>query len=108
MNEQVLPLERVRLHLRITDTLEDAVLTLYRDGAIAHASAFLGGELITPEALIEGGGGIVVNGAIVSALLLLVGFLYENRTGGELMTRTDELPAVVRALLNPYRISLGV
>jgi uncharacterized phiE125 gp8 family phage protein len=45
---------------------------------------------------------------IQAAMLLMVGHLYENREASVLVTNAMELPLGVRALLDPYRESLGV
>lgn len=50
----------------------------------------------------------VVPSPIISAILLIIGHLYENRQQNVTGLNINELPMGVMALLQPYRLNLGI
>lgn len=63
-----LTLERIKEHLRIDHTDEDALITGYWDAAQGYIEKYLSDDM--PDPMPE---------PIVAAVLLLIGDLYENR-----------------------------
>mgnify|MGYP004451042727 CR=1 FL=1 len=63
-----LTLERIKVHLRVDQDEEDALITGYWDAAAGYIEKYLGDDLPDP-----------MPAPIESALLLLIGDLYENR-----------------------------
>ncbi|SHM46354.1 Phage gp6-like head-tail connector protein [Pseudomonas asturiensis] len=51
---------------------------------------------------------MIINKAITSACLLILGNLYANREDSVVGVSVAELPQGSRSLLHPYRVSLGV
>ena len=102
-------LETVKAHVRVDHSDDDVLLEAYRDAAEAAAIGHLC-RVVHPTGTVlpaEGEEGydataIVVGPAIVAAVLLLTGDLYESREAGG--TGDAVLPASVRALLAPWRI----
>jgi hypothetical protein len=94
-------IDTVKMHLRVTDTSEDALITIYMAAAERFIRETLGsdipGEMDSPAS---------VPGNISAAYLLTVGDLFENRAGQSSMEIRDN-PAVMR-LLNIDRKGLGV
>lgn len=109
----LLDLATAKLHLRIDGSEEDALVQLYRQAAQDSAEMFLNRKIYEDSgALAEGvlAGdltGIVANGAINAAVLLICGTLYANREGVVVGASAAELPGGVKSLLWPYRLGLG-
>ncbi|RRD87642.1 head-tail connector protein [Conchiformibius steedae] len=101
--EKLIPLAKVKQHLRVDADDEDTTIALYRDAAIERAEQYLEAKLTDGTAA---DGEIALNSAIVAACLIAAAWLYERREGGD-TGRTDEMPQGFYALLMPYR-RLGV
>jgi hypothetical protein len=102
-------LATAKLHLRVTGTDEDALITIYLEAAEQGASDFLNRTIYatTTGSDLDG---VVINAAITAAILLILGHLFANR---EAVMATPgiyaiELPMGARSLLQPYRIGMGV
>ena len=105
----LLDLATVKLHLRVDDSAEDALIGLYVTAAEEFAMQFLGRTIYATE-LAKGldTAGIVVNPAIQAALLLIVGHLYANREDVLAGVSVAQLPNGSQYLMQPYRIGMGV
>lgn len=105
----LLDLATVKLHLRVTEPDEDALIGLYVTAAEEFAMQFLG-RTIYANALAMGTDttGIVINAAIQAALLLIVGHLYANREDVLAGVSVAQLPHGSQYLLQPYRTGMGV
>lgn len=105
----LLDLATVKLHLRVDDSAEDALIGLYVTAAEEFAMQFLGRTIYATE-LAQGldTAGIVINPAIQAALLLIVGHLYANREDVLAGVSVAQLPNGAQYLLQPYRIGMGV
>ena len=105
----LLDLATVKLHLRVDDSAEDALIGLYVTAAEESAMQFLGRTIYATE-LAQGldTAGIVINPAIQAALLLIVGQLYANREAVLAGVSVAQLPNGSQYLLQPYRAGLGV
>lgn len=105
----LLDLPTVKLHLRETDTAEDALIGIYILAAEEFAMQFLGRTIYATE-LARGldTAGIVINPAIQAALLLIVGHLYANREDVLAGVSVAQLPNGSQYLLQPYRSGMGV
>lgn len=105
----LLDLATVKLHLRVDDSAEDALIGLYATAAEEFAMQFLGRTVYATE-LAQGldTAGIVINPAIQAALLLIVGHLYANREDTVVGLSVTQLPNGAEYLLQPYRAGLGV
>ena len=105
----LLDLAAVKLHLRVDDTAEDALTSLYVTAAEEFAMQFLG-RTIYATALAQGAdtAGIVINPAIQAALLLIVGKLYACREDAVVGVSVAQLPNGAECLLQPYRTGMGV
>lgn len=105
----LLDLATVKLHLRVDDSAEDALIGLYVTAAEEFAMQFLGRTIYATE-LAQGldTAGIVINPAIQAALLLIVGHLYANREDVLAGVSVAQLPNGSQYLLMPYRVGMGV
>ena len=105
----LLDLATVKLHLRVDDSAEDALIGLYVTAAEEFAMQFLGRTIYATE-LAQGldTAGIVINPAIQAALLLIVGHLYANREDMVVGVSATQLPSGAEYLLQPSRIGMGV
>lgn len=105
----LLDLATVKLHLRVDDSAEDALIGLYVTAAEEFAMQFLGRTIYATE-LAQGldTAGIVINPAIQAALLLIVGHLYANREDVLAGVSVAQLPNGSQYLLQPYRSCMGV
>ena len=105
----LLDLATVKLHLRVDDSAEDALIGLYVTAAEEFATQFLGRTIYATE-LAQGldTAGIVINPAIQAALLLIVGHLYANREDALAGVSVAQLPNGSQYLLQPYRSGMGV
>ena len=105
----LLDLATVKLHLRIDDSAEDALIGLYATAAEEFAMQFLG-RTIYATTLAQGTDttGIVINAAIQAALLLIVGKLYACREDAVVGVSVTQLPNGAEYLLQPYRTGMGV
>ena len=105
----LLDIATVKLHLRETDTAEDALIGIYILAAEEFAMQFLGRTIYATE-LAQGldTAGIVINPAIQAALLLIVGKLYACREDAVVGVSVTQLPNGAEYLLQPYRTGVGV
>ena len=105
----LLDLATVKLHLRVDDSAEDALIGLYVTAAEESAMQFLGRTIYATE-LAQGldTAGIVINPAIQAALLLIVGHLYANREDVLAGVSVAQLPNGSQYLMQPYRSGMGV
>ena len=105
----LLDLATVKLHLRVDDSAEDALIGLYVTAAEEFATQFLG-RAIYANTLAQGAdtAGIVINPAIQAALLLITGKLYAHREDMVVGVSATQLPNGAEYLLQPYRIGMGV
>lgn len=105
----LLDLATVKLHLRVDDSAEDALISLYVTAAEEFAMQFLG-RTIYATTLAQGAdtAGIVINPAIQAALLLIAGHLYANREDVLVGVSATQLPNGAQYLLQPYRSGMGV
>lgn len=104
----IVTLAEAKLHCRIDQADEDTLVQIYLDAAETSAAQFLG-RAIYADANAQGTdtAGIVMNAAIKSAVLLMVGHYYANREAVATVN-TAEAPLAVKWLLTPYRTNLGV
>lgn len=105
----LLDLATVKLHLRVTESDEDALIDVYATAAEEFAMQFLG-RTIYADATAQGAdtAGIVINSAIQAALLLIVGHLFANREDVVVGVSATQLPNGAQYLLQPYRSGMGV
>ena len=105
----LLDLATVKLHLRVDDSADDALIGLYVTAAEEFAMQFLGRTIYATE-LAQGldTAGIVINPAIQAALLLIVGHLYANREDVLAGVSVAQLPNGSQYLMQPYRSGMGV
>ena len=105
----LLDLATAKLHLRVDDSAEDALIGVYVLAAEEFAMQFLGRTIYATE-LAQGldTAGIVINPAIQAALLLIVGHLYANREDVLAGVSVAQLPNGSQYLMQPYRIGMGV
>lgn len=105
----LLDLATVKMHLRVDDSAEDALIGVYVLAAEEFAIQFLGRTIYATE-LAQGldTAGIVINPAIQAALLLIVGHLYANREDVLAGVSVAQLPNGSQYLLQPYRSGMGV
>lgn len=105
--------EQVRDHLRI-DTGEN--VSVYVGAAQESAQQFLNRRVYASSqdleaAVLEGTAGMepmIVNDAIRSAILLILGHLYANREEVVIGASAIQLPMASQYLLQPYRKGMGV
>lgn len=109
----LIDLATAKLHLRVDDDAEDALIELYIEAAETAAADFLNRNVYAtpddlaaadevPEAL-----PMVVNAAVRAAILLILGHLYANRED-VVSTAVNKLPMGAHSLLYPHRVGLGV
>lgn len=92
-------------HLRL-DEITDEVL-VYIDAAEEFAQEFLNRSVYADEVPLDDETGIVANGLIIAAILLILGHLYENREAVTNVTLSSA-PLGALNLLQPYRVGMGV
>lgn len=105
----LLDLATVKLHLRVDDAAEDALIGIYVTAAEEFAMQFLG-RAVYANSTAQGTdtAGIVINPAIQAALLLIVGHLYANREDVLAGVSVAQLPNGSQYLMQPYRSGMGV
>lgn len=108
----VINTETAMEHLRLDDEIDKTIVGGYLAAAEDAAMQFLNRRFFADQAALdnaienEGAGDrpIIITPSIQSAVLLILGWLYENR-GDDL---GHDIPGPARWLLNPYRIDMGV
>ena len=105
----LLDLATVKLHLRVDDAAEDALIGIYVTAAEEFAMQLLG-RTVYANSTAQGTdtAGIVMNPAIQAALLLIVGHLYANREDVLAGVSVAQLPHGSQYLLQPYRTGMGI
>lgn len=88
--------EEVLLHCRIDDDTESTLITDYIQAAVDRAQNYLNRKLYEGDVPESDPDGLPITGSIKLALLLAVGFWYENR-------EAQQLPEGFFSLLSPYR-----
>ena len=109
----LLDIGTAKLHLRVDGDDEDDLIALYLTASELSAVEFLNRNVYATEADLEAAAEpnealpMVVNAAIKSAILLILGHLYANRE--EVVPGSvTKVPFGAHALLQPYRVGLGV
>lgn len=104
---ELVSLSLVKEQLKIDQSNEDSILAVYIDAAEAEICNYIN----QPIPGISDSPPTAAPAPLVSAALLIVGDLYENREGA-VVTKTGtgsflENPAVIR-LIQPYRVEIGI
>ncbi|MDQ7970750.1 MAG: head-tail connector protein [Oxalicibacterium faecigallinarum] len=108
--------ELAKLHLRVDGDDEDQLIALYTDAAEETAMEFINRTVYADadelaDAVLAGTAGqdpMVVTKSIQAAILLILGDLYANREDTVVGTIVASLPRGAQALLQPYRVQMGV
>lgn len=108
--------ELAKQHLRVDGDDEDLLIGLYLDAAEEAAMEFMNRSVYTDvealaDAVLSGTAGeqpMVITKAITAGILLILGDLYANRENTIIGTISSELPRGANALLQPYRVNMGV
>ncbi|WCK77567.1 head-tail connector protein [Agrobacterium fabrum] len=100
----IVDLETVKKHLRVSHEDEDAEIGLYRDAAESIITQHLDREVVAAGETPTDADGIAATPAIVSAILLVTGDLYEVREPDPKATGDAVLARAVRMLLAPWRV----
>lgn len=88
---ELVPLETIKLHLRVDDDTEDALITLYAESALAWALWYCDNpDLVDFDSF---------PASFRAALLLLIGHSYANREAVVTGTIANALPMAVQSLL---------
>lgn len=109
----LVPIETARAHLRIDAGDEDDLVALYLAAAQASAVEHLNRSVYDTQEALDAADDppealpMVVNAAIQAAILLILGHLYANREE-VLPGAATKVPFGAHALLQPYRVGLGV
>lgn len=98
-------LEQIKIHLRVSNNLEDDLIRTYAEGAVDYVELYCDGVLVESPALPEDGKEppreVLFTNGIWQAMLLLIGHWYANR---EAVAQSQaELPLGVDALLFRHR-----
>lgn len=111
----LITLDEAKLHLRIDHDFDDADIQLKLNTAEEQAINFLERQVYATDdelkqAVLSNKAGdrpMLVNSSVKSAILLLLGHLYENReeTG---VANSSNVKYGFERLLTPYRIHIGV
>ena len=100
----IVDLETVKRHLRVFHSDEDIEIGLYRDAAESIIAEHLDREVVPADETPSADDGIAATPAIVSAILLVTGDLYEVREPDPESKGDAVLPRAVRMLLAPWRV----
>lgn len=96
----IVSLAEAKAHLRVLDTSEDALITLYMGAASENIASYLNRAIPTDNS------GIIPS-SIKAACLLMIGDLFENREAQIMGGGVVENPAV-KNLLYPHRKGIGI
>lgn len=108
----VIDTETAMEHLRLDDETDKTIVEGYLAAAEDAAMQFLNRRFYANQTELDhalgnesaGDRPIIITPSVQSAVLLILGWLYENR-GDDL---GHDIPGPARWLLNPYRIDMGV
>lgn len=107
----LLDLVLVKGHLRVFHDDEDAQIGQYQAAAESIITEYLDRPVLPVGTTLPGeedegydATAIIVTSAIISAILLLIGDLYEVREPDPKLTGDAVLPRSIRALLAPWRV----
>lgn len=104
-------------HLRVEPDSDDVdLIQVYLVAAIQSACEFMNRQVFEDKAALDaavaagvaGADPMVAIDAIRAAVLLILGMLYENREDVVIGVSAENLPRGSRALLQPYRVQMGV
>ena len=98
-----LDLIKHQCRLELDQHHEDTILSLYGAAAEACVASYLNRRLYTDAVPEDDSNGTVVKDDIRMAMLLVVSFLYENRSETP-ETAEMPMPITARHLLAPYRV----
>ncbi|OYQ76051.1 head-tail connector protein [Wohlfahrtiimonas chitiniclastica] len=104
----MIDLSVAKQHLRIDHDSEDELIQMQIEAAIEYAAKYLNRSIIAHEHDRKMQRDIVINSSIKAAVLLVLGTLYENRENEIVGSITSPLKFGTKALLDPYRIKMGV
>lgn len=112
----IISLSVARQHLRVFDPDDDAMISLYLAAAEQAASDRIGRLVFADAAALElaiaaGAAGeqpLIATPAVVAAVLLILGHLWENREDSVIGIVAADLPSGSKYLLAPYRVGMGV
>ena len=106
----ILELALAKQHLRVDTDAEDALIQIDLNAAERSAASFCNRTFYADDTTMGADtDGLVLpdEPAVMAAVLLTVGHLYENRSSVDTVQK-QELPLGVASLLQPYRINIGV
>jgi hypothetical protein len=107
----LVPIEQVLQHLRADAGGEDELVALYLSAAEQAAADYLNRQVFDSAtslaaAVAAGTAGLdplVVNGAVLAAILLITGHLYANREEVVVGATVAQMPFAAQSLLRPHR-----
>ena len=101
-------LAEAKLHLRVDSNTEDTLIQIYLNASEKSISNYLARTLYATSAGSDTTG-LVVDDAVKSAILLQTATIYENREPAEVaQVQGLQIPNVIKWLLDPYRLGMGV
>lgn len=101
-------LAEAKLHLRVDSNAEDALIQIYLNASEKSVSNYLARTLYATSAGSDATG-LVIDDAVKSAILLQTATIYENREPAEVaQVQGLQIPNVIKWLLDPYRLGMGV
>lgn len=111
----LIAIDQAKAHLRIDGTDEDGILSIYIGAAELAASEFLNRKLYEDQTALDAAVlddptieyPMVANDLVKAAILLTLGFLYENREEVVAGVSVSALPIGSTHLLQPYRVLMG-
>lgn len=106
----LISLTEAKQHLRVDDSAEDGLITMWIGAAEQAAANFLNRAIYeSPADMAADDTGVVANDAIKAAILLILGDLYAHRedTVATSGVAPVTLPQGSTWLLQPYRTGLG-
>lgn len=106
----IIDLTTAKNHLRVDTADDDALIQLYLDAAEKAAGSHCNRTFYADDtAMGADADGLVLpdEPAVMAAVLLTLGHLYENRASVDTVQK-QELPLGLASLLQPYRINIGV